>query len=77
MFIKAIRDNKNKKEGYYCSLVSSERVKGKCVHRLVRSFGFIPSSRVPYLKAAFNDGDPEKILQDELAKIKEKDNAQD
>ena len=75
MFIKAIKDNKKNRDGYYCSLVSSERVKGKSVHKLVRSFGFIPSNRVPYLKAAFNDGDPEKILQDELAKTKENENA--
>lgn len=69
MFIKAVPDNKKKRDGYYCSLVQSELIDGKCIHRLIKSFGFIPSERLPYLRAAFNDGDPEEILRKEKEKL--------
>lgn len=69
MFIKAVPDNKKKRDGYYCSLVHSEIVNGKCVHHLARSFGFIAAERLPYLRAAFNDGDPEEILAREKEKL--------
>ena len=62
MFIHAVPDNRGKKDGYYCSLVKSQRVNGIPSHTTVIAFGFLPSERVPYLKATFNDGDPEEIL---------------
>ena len=66
MFIHAVPDNKGKKNGYYCSLVESRRVDGVPRHEIVLSFGFIPADRLPYLKAAFNRGDPATILEREL-----------
>jgi hypothetical protein len=63
MFIHAIPDNRGKKNGYYCSLVKSQRINGVSAHSTVLSFGYIPSTRLPYLKAAFNDGNPEEILE--------------
>ena len=62
MFIHAIPDNRGKKDGYFCSLVESVRIDGKPMHKTLLSFGFLSSERVPYLKAAFNQGDPETIL---------------
>jgi len=65
VFIHAVSDNRGKKDGYFCSLVESARINGKPTHRIILSFGFIASDRVPYLKAAFNRGDPETILANE------------
>ena len=65
MFIHAVPDNRGKKDGYYCSLVESRRTNGVSKHNTVLSFGFIPADRLPYLKAAFNRGDPEAILERE------------
>jgi hypothetical protein len=62
LFIHAVPDNRGKKDGYYCSLVKSQRCKGVPKHLTVISFGFVPSERLPYLKAAFNDGNPEDIF---------------
>jgi len=69
MFIKAIPDNKNGKDGYYCSLVESRRVDGKSRHVLMLTLGYVPSERLPYLRATFNEGDPEEILSKERAKL--------
>jgi len=69
MFVKAILDNKNGRDGYYCSLVESKRVEGKSRHVLILSFGYVPSERLPYLRAAFNEGDPEEVLSMEKAKL--------
>ena len=63
MFIQAVPDNRGKKDGYYCSLVESRRVNGIPKHETVLSFGFIATERLPYLKAAFNRGDPEASLR--------------
>ncbi len=65
MFIHAVPDNRGKKDGFFCSLVESNRINGIPCHKTILSFGFIPSERVPYLKAAFNRGDPEAILAKE------------
>lgn len=73
MFVKAIKDNKGGKDGYYCSLVESKRVHGKSCHKLILSFGYVPKERLPYLRAAFNDGNPQETLERELAKAEEKD----
>lgn len=73
MFVKAIKDNKGGKDGYYCSLVESRREKGKPSHKLILSFGYVSKERLPYLRAAFNDGNPQETLERELAKAEEKD----
>ncbi|MCD8330665.1 MAG: hypothetical protein LUC27_08355 [Lachnospiraceae bacterium] len=65
MFVHAVPDNRGKKDGYFCSLVESKRINGVPTHKTILSFGFIPSERIPYLKAAFNRGDPETILERE------------
>ncbi len=65
MFIHAVPDNRGKKDGYYCSLVESHRVDGIPKHETILSFGFIAAERLPYLKAAFNRGDPAAILERE------------
>jgi hypothetical protein len=62
LFVHAIPDNRGKKDGYYCSLVESRRINGVPSHMTLMSFGYVQSERLPYLKAAFNTGDPEKIL---------------
>ena len=62
MFVHAIPDNRGKKGGYYCSLVESRRIKGIPSHSTLLSFGYVQPERLPYLKAAFNSGDPETIL---------------
>ena len=70
MFIHAVPDNKGKKDGYFCSLVQSRlNENGVSVHEQLLKFGFIPSERLPYLRAAFNKGDPEVILQREKEKL--------
>ena len=65
MFVHAVPDNRGKKDGYYCSLVESRRIDGIPKHEIKLSFGFIDAERLPYLKAAFNRGDPEAILERE------------
>ena len=62
MFIHAIPDNRGKKDGFYCSFVESHRKNGVPGHSIKISFGFITTERLPYLKAAFNNGDPAEIL---------------
>ena len=62
MFVHAVPDNRGKKDGFYCSLVESQRINGVPSHSTRLSFGFIRSERLPYLKAAFNSGNPEDIL---------------
>jgi len=69
LFIHAVPDNKGKKDGYYCSLVKSQRIKGKSTHSIQISFGFVPTERLPYLKAAFNDGDPSEIFEKEQRRL--------
>ena len=68
MFIQATKDNKGGRDGCYCALVKSVLVNGRSVHKVQRTFGFVPSERIPYLKAAFNEGDPAEILRAELEK---------
>lgn len=69
MFVKAVPDNKKDRNGYYCSLVESKRVDGKSHHVLMQSFGYVPSERLPFLRAAFNEGNPEEILSREKKKL--------
>ncbi len=72
MFVKAVPDNKRGRDGYYCSLVEAKRTNGKPSHKLILSFGYIEKDRLPYLRAAFNEGEPAEILARELEKAKEK-----
>lgn len=72
MFIHAVPDNRGKRDGYYCSLVESYRDGGKSVHSIRLSFGFVPSERLPYLKAAFNQGNPAEIFERERRRLESK-----
>ncbi len=72
MFIHAVPDNRGKRDGYYCSLVESHRTGGKSVHSIKLSFGFVPSERLPYLKAAFNEGDPAVVFEKERRRLESK-----
>ena len=74
MFIHAVPDNRGHKDGYYCALVESKRENGKSKHNIVIKLGFIPTERLPYLKAAFNAGDPETILRESKRKLEERKN---
>lgn len=42
------------------------------MHKLILSFGYIEKEKLPYFKAAFNDGNPSDILNKELANQKGK-----
>ena len=72
MFVNAVPDNKGKKDGYYCTLVESFRDRGISKHRILLTFGFVATPRIPYLKAAFNKGNPAEILQKELRSLENK-----
>lgn len=72
MFIHAVPDNRGKRDGYYCSLVESYRDGGKSVHSIRLSFGFVHSERLPYLKAAFNQGNPAEIFERERRRLESK-----
>ena len=69
MFVHAVPDNRGKKDGFYCALVESHRVNGVPMHSVKISFGFVPSERLPYLKAAFNDGNPAEILERAIRRL--------
>ena len=75
MFVHAIPDNRGKKNGYYCALVESHRKGSVPSHSIKISFGFIPSERLPYLKAAFNKGDPAEILGQALCSLEKSDSS--
>lgn len=77
MFVHAVPDNRGKTDGYYCSLVNSRRIDGVSKHEMILSFGYIPSDRLPYLKAAFNRGDPEAILEREKCRQEKRREAQE
>lgn len=63
MFVKLVPDNHRERDGFYCSLVETVYVKGGSPkHTTLRSFGYVERERVPYLKAAFDQGDPDKIV---------------
>jgi len=63
LFVHAVPDNRGKKGGYYCSLVESRRINGIPSHSTLMSFGYVRPERLPYLKAAFNTGNPEDIFE--------------
>ena len=67
MFLRIIPNNKGKNNTCFCSLVESYRDEnGIPKHRTVVKLGQIDKERIPYLKAAFGNGDPMEILQHEL-----------
>ncbi len=70
MFLKAVPDNRNGKDGCYCSLVESKWENGKSAHVVKANLGFISSERLPYLRAAFAKGDPEAVLLKEKSKLR-------
>lgn len=54
MFVRAVKNNKGKKNTYFCSLVESYRDEsGVPKHRVLINFGQVDEEAVPYLKAAF------------------------
>ena len=54
MFVRAVKNNKGKKDTYFCSLVESYRDEsGVPRHRVLINFGQVDKDAVPYLKAAF------------------------
>lgn len=69
MYIHAVPDNRGKSGGFFCSLVESVRIGGKPTHKTVLRFGRIAPNRLPYLKAAFNHGDPECIFKAEVRRL--------
>lgn len=68
MFVKAVPGVKAGEKGYYCSLARSVRKGGKVSQETVLPLGFVTPGRLPYLRAAYGDGDPAEILASELAK---------
>jgi hypothetical protein len=72
VFVHAVPDNRGKRDGYYCSLVESRRVDGVPTHVTRASLGFVPSERLPYLRAAFGRGDPEETLEREKRRLEER-----
>lgn len=70
MFLRVIPNNKGAKNTVFCDLVESYRDENNVSrHRVVVKLGQFDKERVPYLKAAFNSGDPASILEHELKKI--------
>ena len=70
MFVRVIPNNKGKKKTVFCDLVESYRDdNGVSKHRIVVKLGQFDPGRVPYLKAAYNEGDPGEILKRELQKL--------
>ena len=70
MFIRVIPNNKGAKKTVFCDLVESYRDdNGVSKHRVVVKLGQFNTDRVPYLKAAFNEGIPHEILERELNKL--------
>ena len=59
MFVRAVKNNKGKKNTYFCSLVESYRDEsGVPKHR-------VDEEAVPYLKAAFAKKKPRLVYDDE------------
>jgi len=69
MFVSTVKHNKKGVDGFYCSLVESYRNdSGQPRHRKVRDLGFVPAERLPFLKAAYGEGDPFEILERETGR---------
>ena len=66
MFVRAVKNNKGKKNTYFCSLVESYRDEsGVPKHRVLINFGQVDEEAVPYLKAAFAKKKPRLVYDDE------------
>ena len=66
MFVRAVKNNKGKKDTYFCSLVESYRDEsGVPKHRVLINFGQVEKDAVPYLKAAFAKKKPRLVYDDE------------
>lgn len=70
MFIRVVPNNKGAKNTVFCDLVESYRDDNNVSkHRVVVKLGQFDPGRVPYLKAAFYEGNPDEILKRELKKV--------
>lgn len=66
MFVRAVKNNKGKKNTYFCSLVESYRdEKGVPKHRVIINFGQVDEESVPFLKAAFAKKKPRLVYDEE------------
>ena len=66
MFVRAIKNNKGKKNTYFCSLVESYRDEnGMHKHRVLINFGLVDEESVPFLKAAFAKKKPRLVYDEE------------
>ena len=66
MFVRAVKNNKGKKNTYFCSLVESYRDEsGVPKHRVLINFGQVDEEAVLYLKAAFAKKKPRLVYDDE------------
>ena len=66
MFVRAVKNNKGKKDTYFCSLVGAYRDEsGRPRHRVLIKFGQVDAESVPYLKAAFAKKKPRLVYDDE------------
>lgn len=71
MFVRAIKNNRGKKEGYFCALVQSYRDEnGVPKHRVLINFGLVPADAVPYLRAAFAKKKPRLVYDDDKTPTK-------
>lgn len=64
MFVHAVKAPRGGVKGYYCTVVNSVRKPGSTSpsHETVMKLGFVGEDRLPYVKAAFCNGDPAGIL---------------
>lgn len=63
MFIQIVKPVQKDKDGFFCYLMRAYRENGKPKNERVYSFGFVASEKVPYLKAALDEGDPAEIFE--------------
>lgn len=63
MFVQPVKPAQSDRDGFFCYLMETVKVDGKSRNKTVLSFGFVPSERVPYLKAAFDRGNPAEIFE--------------
>lgn len=64
MFVRAIKNNKGKKDTYFCALVESYRINHTVKHRVILNFGLMPADSVPFLKAAYSKKKPRLVWDD-------------
>lgn len=70
MFIRTTPKKVGGIDGCYCALVESVWKKGTSSHKVICSLGFFPYDHIPYLKAAFSQGeDPALVLEREKERL--------